>query len=708
MIRGPQARKSNRLNLMLATMVAFWTLWIGFGTSAQSQTLFSDNFEDGNATGWTKSGGTWAVVTDGSLVYRQSGTSADSRARAGSTAWTNYSVQARVKPLAFNGADRYVALLARAQNSNHFYYLGLQNGNRLVLAKRDGGTSTTLASGTISVAAGTFYTLRIDVDGSSLRGYVNGGLQLTATDGDFAAGAIGGATFFSSAAFDDFVVTPLPGGTPQPPAAPTGLSAAAGNAQVSLSWSPSASATGYNVKRATVSGGPYAVIANGVAATSFTNTGLTNGTTYFYVVSAVNGAGESGNSAQVGATPQGGQTAPAAPTGLSASPGDGLVSLGWNASASATSYNVKRATVSGGPYAVIASGVTATSFTNTGLSNGTTYFYVVSAVNGAGESGNSAQVSATPTQAPAGDRFALVGFATVNSLGQNGTTGGQGGPTVTVSTAADFLDYISRTGPYIIRVNGMLSLPGPMHDVTSDKTILGVGANSGITGAGLNIGTGVDDDETQQPPNAVHNIIIRNMRITNAPDDCLNIQDFAHHIWIDHNDLSNANDGALDIKRGSDFITVSWNHFHDQDKNSLVGHSDSNGAQDLGRLRITYHHNWFNGSIQRNPRVRFAEPVHIYNNYYINNTGYGIASQMNAGVMVEANYFDTVEKPTRNDVAGDPGRIVQRLNLFVNSDPPVAAGTVVEPRTYYSYTLDAASSVPSLVQQLAGVGKLGI
>jgi len=73
------------------------------------------------------------------------------------------------------------------------------------------------------------------------------------------------------------------------------------------------------------------------------------------------------------------------------------VGLGWNVAAGATSYNVKRATVSGGPYTTVASGVTATSYTNTGLTNGTTYYYVVSGVNAVGEGANSSPVSATPT-----------------------------------------------------------------------------------------------------------------------------------------------------------------------------------------------------------------------------------------------------------------------------------------------------------------------
>jgi len=90
-----------------------------------------------------------------------------------------------------------------------------------------------------------------------------------------------------------------------PPAAPTNLTATAGNAQVSLSWTASSGASSYHVKRATVSGGPYTTVGSPTA-TSFTDSGLSNGTTYFYVVTAVNSAGESGNSNQASATPQAG------------------------------------------------------------------------------------------------------------------------------------------------------------------------------------------------------------------------------------------------------------------------------------------------------------------------------------------------------------------------------------------------------------------
>jgi hypothetical protein len=163
------------------------------------------------------------------------------------------------------------------------------------------------------------------------------------------------------------------------------------NARVSLTWNLSLGATSYHVKRSTTSGGPYTLI-GAPTATEYTDTRVANGTTYFYVVSAANAVAESANSAQVSATPN---APPAAPTELTTSAGKAQVSLSWNASTRATSYHVKRSTTSGGPYTRIAA-PTDTSYTDTGLTNGTPYFYVVSALNSAGESANSTQASATP------------------------------------------------------------------------------------------------------------------------------------------------------------------------------------------------------------------------------------------------------------------------------------------------------------------------
>ncbi len=182
-------------------------------------------------------------------------------------------------------------------------------------------------------------------------------------------------------------------------AIPMNLAAAAGNAQVILSWSASTGATTYHVKRSTTSGGEIQIAAP-VSAT-FTDAGLTNGTKYFYVVSAASSAAESANSTEVSATPATPATSPATPTGLTATGGNAQVSLTWNASAGATSYHVKRATASGGPFTTTLASPTAANYADTQVTNGTTYFYVVSAVNIAGESANSGQVPATPAGAGA-------------------------------------------------------------------------------------------------------------------------------------------------------------------------------------------------------------------------------------------------------------------------------------------------------------------
>jgi pectate lyase len=305
---------------------------------------------------------------------------------------------------------------------------------------------------------------------------------------------------------------------------------------------------------------------------------------------------------------------------------------------------------------------------------------------------------------------AADGFAGVDALGQNGTTGGAGGQVVTATTTEQFLDYIARPEPLVVQVSGTITLPtgdsDGMHDVASDTTILGLGANAGLAGGGLNIGLPVDDDVTSPPADAVHNVIIRNLSLTGATDDLINVQMFTHHVWIDHCDFSNGDDGALDIKRGSDFVTVSWNHFHDHDKTLLLGHDDEAAAQDVGRLRVTYHHNFFDASDQRNPRVRFGEPVHVYNNYYRENS-YGVASTMDAGVVLEGNYFFSVNNPARVDFSGDLGRMVSRDNILVDCNHEIEVrGSVEEPSAYYSYALDAAADVPTIVPAGAGTGKI--
>jgi autotransporter-associated beta strand protein len=182
---------------------------------------------------------------------------------------------------------------------------------------------------------------------------------------------------------------------PQLPAAPpTILMAKATNHAVVLGWTAPAYARSYNIKSATTSGGPYSTIAN-VISTSYTNAGLANGTTYYFVVSALNYNGETANSTETNATPI--AVPPGAPTGLTALAAHGIVTLTWSNTPGANSYNVKKATTSGGPYITIAN-LPQTSYSDTnGLVDGTTYYYVVSAIGNDGEGLNSAETNATPT-----------------------------------------------------------------------------------------------------------------------------------------------------------------------------------------------------------------------------------------------------------------------------------------------------------------------
>jgi fibronectin type 3 domain-containing protein len=173
------------------------------------------------------------------------------------------------------------------------------------------------------------------------------------------------------------------------PAVPTGLVATAGNTQVSISWSPSANATGYLVYRG-------ATLVATQAGTSFTDTGLANGTSYTWTVVATNGAAQSAASAPVGATPL--APAPVAPTGLIATPGNTQVALAWTAVPTATSYKIYR-------NGVFVATATTTSYTDTGRTNGVAVTYYITAVAATTEGPASASVTATPAKPPVNGMF---------------------------------------------------------------------------------------------------------------------------------------------------------------------------------------------------------------------------------------------------------------------------------------------------------------
>lgn len=228
----------------------------------------------------------------------------------------------------------------------------------------------------------------------------SGAPGLAAMMGDLALTTTGSKTpVFSSVGSDKGIVWALAiknlVGTALLPA-PSTVTAVAGNGSVFISWSAVASATGYNVYRSTTFGTTGSLYAGNIGTANLGDGAATNGTTYYYSVTAINSAGvESAVPRQsAGATPSS-TNVPSAPTSVVATAQNAAVAVTWAAVAGVTSYRVYRSTVSGTLGALVGSPTTP-SFTDTGLTNGTPYYYQVSAVSANGEGAKAAQVSATP------------------------------------------------------------------------------------------------------------------------------------------------------------------------------------------------------------------------------------------------------------------------------------------------------------------------
>ncbi len=242
---------------------------------------------------------------------------------------------------------------------------------------------------------------------------------------------------------------------PFPP--PDELAAVAiSSSQIDLSWTEMRGSKSYNIKRATVSGGPYFLLVSRVAATTFSDSGLQPNSPYYYVISTANAAGQGPDSAEISAV-----TAPTPPVDLTAVAGPEQITLSWSASAGATSYRVKRSGSIGGPYPIVGTTET-TGYIDIGLTDGTSYYYVVSAVNATGaESVNSGPVTATPqsTITIVKDNSDATGISTTgawtisattagfygSSFLHDGNTGGIGGKRVrftpTIAAAGQYAVY---------------------------------------------------------------------------------------------------------------------------------------------------------------------------------------------------------------------------------------------------------------------------
>ncbi|HET9959799.1 MAG TPA: hypothetical protein VFQ61_35140 [Polyangiaceae bacterium] len=342
-------------------------------------------------------------------------------------------------------------------------------------------------------------------------------------------------------------------------------------------------------------------------------------------------------------------------------------------------------------------------------------------VNSGGElaSGGKASGGSTASAgAPSGTAGAsscpsdLLGWATVNGDGVNTTTGGGNAAAVRPTTPQQLMDYASDDAPRVIEVAGNFAVP--RLQVNSNKTLIGIGKDATING-------GVRIRGSSSEP--VSNVIIRNLRVngatTQVDNDAMQIY-FAHHVWIDHSEIWDGPDGNLDMTHAVNWVTVSWTKFRyttayqrpsgedaDHRFSTLIGHSDNNSSEDTGRLKITFHHNWWAERVlERMPRVRFGQ-VHVFNNYFSSaGNNYCVRAGVGAALLVENNFFDGVKSPHEfnSDEDQKTANITVRGNVYQNTSGVQATGGGGPAFTSAPYptNMDAANGIKDLVQSCAG------
>ncbi|KAK4238619.1 polysaccharide lyase [Achaetomium macrosporum] len=306
----------------------------------------------------------------------------------------------------------------------------------------------------------------------------------------------------------------------------------------------------------------------------------------------------------------------------------------------------------------------------------------------------------------------VEGFAKDNPIGS--TTGGKGGATVTVDNAGDFQTAVTGNEPKVILVKGELNLTARAK-IGSNKSVIGVGSTAHITGKGLDV---VD----------ASNVIIRNLKISFIQDnDCITIRN-STRVWVDHNeftsDISKGPDffdGQVDIVRGSDWITVSWNYFHDHWKSSLVGNDATFRDIDFGHLHVTYHHNYWRNEGTRGPAGRFGHQ-HIYNNLYVDFLYQAIHSRSDNQVLVEGNVFRgktrealssyglVIPEDSPNTCTCGDEELDGYANLGAKNDWGQATINITQVGNFtkapYKFKLTPLPLVAPLVKLGAGVGKI--
>ncbi|MFD3513492.1 pectinesterase family protein [Streptomyces sp. NPDC058657] len=292
---------------------------------------------------------------------------------------------------------------------------------------------------------------------------------------------------------------------------------------------------------------------------------------------------------------------------------------------------------------------------------------------------------------------AAHGFASL----AGGTTGGQGGKVVTVRTRAELAKYAGAVEPYIIRIATAIRSEtfGAETVVASNKTLVGVGTSGELVEGGLQLKPGT------------HNVIIRNLTIRDAyvegdwdgkTNDFDGIQlDSVHHVWIDHNRFTHMGDGLVDLRKDSDYITVSYNRFDDHNKAFGIGWTPNVVT------KVTIDHNWFSGTKQRNPSADNCQYAHLYNNYLSAQVAdgdpvwsYGNWARGRTRMVIENSYYRDVQHPYQADATAE---LVQRGSILKNTTGRHDAwGRAFDPRSFYPYRLDPAAAVPALVTRFSG------
>ncbi|MFI5309385.1 MAG: polysaccharide lyase family 1 protein [Polyangiales bacterium] len=327
-----------------------------------------------------------------------------------------------------------------------------------------------------------------------------------------------------------------------------------------------------------------------------------------------------------------------------------------------------------------------------------------------GTGGGGAGTSGGDACAPAPSE--LVGWATIDGNGVSTTTGGEGGPTVSVNTLSALQDAVKSTDKRVIEISG--TIKGDI-SIGSNKTL------KGCSGARVQGHIGLNKSQ---------NVIIRNLTVvgyncTDNTSDCsagadaITVQGASHHLWFDHDDISDGSDGNLDLTHATDFVTISFTKFHYSGRrtdpagaagghqfSNLIGHSDSNASEDTGHLRITFHHDWWaDNVVERMPRVRFGQ-VHLFDNLYTaSGNDYCIGVGYGANILAENNVFVGVKTPIDTTTYSNSASVIHSAgNVYTSTSgaapADLSAGNVFKPP--YTYALEATSALQTSIETAAG------